>query len=192
MEPFVNLSFFNPRIILDIRYATENNFTGIPIYDKPLCFLRLSVAKKLDRIQNKIEKKGIGLKVYDGYRPQSCQKILWNYCSDKKYVKDPNIGSNHNRGAAIDLTLIDLHTQQEWIMPTEFDTFSEKSHRDCFDLPQIAIDNRQFLEDLMVEEEFIPLPTEWWHFDDKNWNQYPLEDLSFDEIQKCHLDNCFT
>lgn len=175
----VNITSVNPRIITDIRYATSNNFTGQVLYSHALCFLRKEVALKLSRIHDKFEQQGLGIKVFDGYRPRSVQYILWDLVSDRRFIADPKVGSKHNRGAAVDVTLVDSKGN-ELIMPTPFDDFTEKAFSDCMDLPEEAIANRTLLHQAMREGGFLPLPTEWWHFDDCDWQNYPLEDLSFD------------
>lgn len=186
----------NPAIRTDIRYATTNNFTGKPVYPSARCYVRKSVAQKLDRIQKKLEQQGLGLKIWDGYRPFSVQEIFWDICPDARYVGQPvkalNLdgteemikGSKHNRGSAIDLTIVDLKTGNEVKMPSEFDDFSEKAHRDYSKMDAEAAKNCKLLEDLMKQEGFIPLDTEWWHFDDENWQQCPLLDVTFDQLEQ--------
>jgi D-alanyl-D-alanine dipeptidase len=180
---FVDLSEFDPTIVLDIRYATTNNFTGIVLYSSSKCFLREKVAQKLQCIHKKLGKTGLGIKIYDAYRPLSVQRKLFEIYPDTNYVAHPDRGSKHNRGAALDVTLVD-EQGEELLMPTPFDTFDKKSHRECYDLPQEAIANRQLLEDAMQEYNFSPHPREWWHFDDEEWEHYPIEDLSFEELEK--------
>lgn len=172
----------HPRILLDIRYATDHNFMKKKLYSTPRCFLRKSVADKLARIQDDLEKKGLGLKIFDGYRPLSVQKMLWELLPDPRYVADPQKGSCHNRGAAVDLTLVD-EKGNPLEMPTDYDDFTFRAHRDCLDLPEQVIKNRDALQEIMLKEGFIPLATEWWHFDDENWQHFPLEDRSFEELE---------
>jgi D-alanyl-D-alanine dipeptidase len=106
---------------------------------------------------------------------------MWQIVPDERYVGNPARGSRHNRGAAVDLTLVD-RSGKELTMPTTFDDFTERASRSYEDLPADVIKNRQTLEAAMVKAGFIPLPTEWWHFDGKNWQQYPVRDISFDAI----------
>lgn len=186
----------NPAIRTDIRYATTNNFTGKQVYPSARCYVRKSVAEKLNRIQKKFEPLGLGLKIWDGYRPFSVQKIFWGIYPDARYVGKPKSvllidgteemieGSKHNRGSAVDLTLVDLKTGNEVKMPSEFDDFSEKAHRDYSKMDPEAAKNCKLLEDLMKQEGFIPLDTEWWHFDDENWQQCPLLDVTFDQLEQ--------
>ncbi len=179
----VDLQTINPHILIDIRYATPNNFTGRPVYSRAKCYLRRKVALKLDVIQKRLEKIGLGLKVFDGYRPFSVQKVFWDYCPDERFVSPPEIGSHHNRGAAVDLTLVDKEGE-ELKMPTQFDDFTLKAHRDYERLPKEVIHNRILLESVMQEQGFIPTPTEWWHFDDADGETYPIEDISLDDLGK--------
>ena len=178
---FVDIETLNPRICVDVRYATSNNFTGRVLYARPKCYLRRPVAQKIDAIHKKLEARSLGLKIFDGYRPLSVQKIFWSLLPDARYVAPPDIGSKHNRGAAVDVTLVDA-ARCELLMPTPFDDFTEKAHRDCLDLPAQAIANRRLLEEAMGEFGFIPLPTEWWHFDDADWERYPVEDIPLDVL----------
>lgn len=178
---FVNMATHDPRIVVDVRYATTNNFTGKAVYSHPICFLRKTVAEKLKNIQTRLERMSLGLKIYDGYRPQAVQFIFWNLVSDRRFIADPVVGSKHSRGAAVDVTLID-HKGRELVMPTSFDDFTEKAFSDCLELPVEAIHNRTLLHQLMQEGGFLILPTEWWHFDDCDWQKYPLEDISFAEL----------
>jgi D-alanyl-D-alanine dipeptidase len=173
---FVNIEAIDPNIITDIRYATDNNFVGKAVYSHPVCFLRKEVAEKLSRVQKSLEKQKLGLKIYDGYRPRSVQYLFWEFLPDNRFVADPRIGSKHNRGAAVDVTLVD-EFGKELLMPTLFDSFSEKAFSNCMDLPELAIRNRTILHEAMKSGGFLILPTEWWHFDDSDWELYPLEDI---------------
>lgn len=171
----VDIRDVNPNIRLDIRYATPNNFTGVAVYDQPLCLLRPEVARRLDRVQRDLESRGLGLKVYDCYRPLSIQKKFWSLVPDERYVANPAKGSRHNRGAAVDLTLVDARGR-ELPMPTGYDDFTPRAHRDFKDLPAEAIRNRELLEQVMQSHGFEPLPSEWWHFDAQGWERYPVMD----------------
>lgn len=178
---FVDIRSINPRIALDIRYATRNNFVKETLYPQARCILRASTAQQLSQVQTDLEKRGLGLKVYDCYRPLSVQKRLWQIKPDERYVANPANGSRHNRGAAVDLTLVD-RTGKELLMPTEFDDFTERASRSYNDLPAEAIKNRQLLEDAMVRAGFIPLSTEWWHFDGKGWQNFSVRDVAFGAV----------
>ena len=175
-EPrLLNIKDVAPGIVVDMRYATADNFTGKVLYPAAECLLCEPAAKRLANVQMKLKARGLGLKVWDCYRPVSVQKKLWDIMPDPRYVADPKSGSRHNRGASVDLTLVDSHGH-ELSMPTAFDEFSEKAHRSYADLPPDALRNRQILQDVMEAEGFVGLPTEWWHFDDPSWSQFALRD----------------
>ncbi|HEY6563504.1 MAG TPA: D-alanyl-D-alanine dipeptidase [Pirellulaceae bacterium] len=169
----VDLSQFDPTLVIDARYATDQNVTGKPLYPRNALFLERSAAERLRRVQSSLRRQGLGLKVLDAYRPLSVQKKLWAVKPDPRYVADPAQGSRHNRGAAVDVTLVDAKGR-ELPMPTQFDDFSDKAHRDYQDLPPEVIHHRELLEQAMRAEQFEPLPTEWWHFDAPGWEQFPV------------------
>lgn len=173
----VELKHAIPTLALDIRYATTNNFTGQQLYPHARCFLRREPAKRLRDVQTELAKFGLGLKIFDGYRPLSVQRKMWEVFPQPGYVADPKKGSRHNRGAAVDVTLIQLTDGQELRMPTPYDDFTERAHRDFMQLPDEVIRNRQLLEDVMTRNGFVGLPTEWWHFDYGDWRKYPLLDV---------------
>ena len=174
-ERLVNIETLIPGIRLDIQYATVNNFTQRKLYPIARCYLRKRVAERLAEVQQELRAQGLGLKVFDCYRPLSIQKQLWALLPDERYVIDPRKGSRHNRGAAVDVTLIDVKGN-ELEMPTPYDEFSERAHRDYLLLPANAIRNRDLLERVMTRHDFQGLPTEWWHFDAQGWEQYPILD----------------
>lgn len=171
----------NPGIRLDIRYATTNNFVKRKLYPVARCVLRGTAARRLARVQDDLEKKGLGLKVYDCYRPLSVQKLMWQAVPNPRYLANPAKGSRHNRGAAVDLTLVDRNGK-ELEMPTEFDNFTARAHRNYNGASDRAKKNRQLLEDAMKKYGFIPISNEWWHFDAPDWNKYAILDIPFGEI----------
>ena len=180
-NPLVDIQKINPRIRVEIRYATPQNFMKEILYPEARCLLRREVAVKIDRIQTRLEMQGLGLKIFDGYRPLSVQKKMWAKFPLDGYVANPAKGSNHNRGAAVDLTLVDREGL-ELSMPSEYDEFSERAHRDYAGGTQAQRNNRQTLEEAMAREGFIGLRTEWWHFDDADAKSYPLLDFSFSNV----------
>lgn len=180
---FVDVEKFCPNIVLDVIYATPNNFTKEILYPTAKCFLRKPVAQRLLKVQQELEGMGLGLKVFDGYRPFRVTVKFWNLIQDIRYVADPKLGSKHNRGAAVDVTLIDF-TGKELEMPTPIDEMTERAHRDYDKVSKKALQHRELLEEMMVKHGFIPLPTEWWHFDDKDWEKYPIEDICLLELAK--------
>ncbi len=170
-------------LVLDMRYATTNNFTGKQVYPSARCYLRQDIAARLVKVQQALRSKGLGLKVYDCYRPFSVQEQFWRIMPDNRYVLEPVRkdgvilkSSRHNCGAAVDVTLVDAKGR-ELPMPTEFDDFTDKAHRDSTKASPEARKNSRLLEAAMVAQGFDPLPTEWWHFDGPGWKNYPPLDL---------------
>jgi D-alanyl-D-alanine dipeptidase len=139
------------------------------------------VALKVHEIQRELEYQGFGLKIWDAYRPLPIQHILWSHVPDERYVADPQKGSSHNRGAAIDLTLVDAQGR-ELPMPTLFDDFTERAHLAYEDLPQEILAHRELLISVMVRGGFTPIPTEWWHFNDNLAEHYSILSISFEEL----------
>jgi len=171
-----------PSIVLDIRYATTNNFTGQKLYPVARCYLRCEAALNLKSVQQELRGMGLGLKVFDGYRPLSVQKKMWAIFPEPGYVADPAKGSRHNRGAAVDVTLI-RRDGAELPMRTPFDDFTEKAHRNYLDLPAEVIKNRDLLEQVMEKHHFRGLNTEWWHFDLNHAKQYDILDIDYSQIK---------
>ena len=177
----VDIKKVNPRIIVDMKYATEDNFTKKKLYDSNTCFLRKSTAVKLDAVQKELERMDLGLKVWDCYRPLGVQRILWAILPDERYVADPKTGSRHNRASAVDVTLVDSQGK-ELQMPTGFDDFSPRADHQFQDVPDQAIRNRGLLKSLMEKAGFIALPEEWWHYDDDKWMKFDLMDIPFQDL----------
>ena len=166
-------------LVIDLRYATEDNFTGQRVYpDAAQALLSLETALKLKKANERFEKDGYRIKIWDGYRPKSVQEIFWDLVPDPRYVADPAKGSSHNRGASVDVTLIDS-LGKELEMPTAYDDFSEKASRDYQGSTEIARENVTYLTEIMEESGFTGLSSEWWHFDDMSRN-YPLLDVDFE------------
>jgi len=170
----VDITTINSTILVDLRYATTNNFTKQKIYDSAICLVHKDAAQALHSVQKELAKRQLGIKIWDGYRPLSAQKKLWVLCPDSKYVCPPEKGARHTRGTAVDVTLVDLHTNQELLMPTEFDNFTQKAWSDNRELPEVVLNNRRLLHTVMVKHGFTSLKTEWWHFDLNNWQNYPV------------------
>ncbi|MDP3467146.1 MAG: M15 family metallopeptidase [Daejeonella sp.] len=171
-----------PDIILDIRYAGKNNFTKQAVYKQARAFARLPVVEALKNVQNELKKSGLGLKIFDGYRPYSVTVKFFAIASDKSFVANPKDGSRHNRGCAIDLTLIDLKTGKELEMPTPYDSFAPEAASDYTDLPSNVIKNRELLRSAMEKQGFRVLKNEWWHFDFIGWKSYELMDIPFEDL----------
>lgn len=180
-DRLIDIRTVNTKIVLDIRYATTNNFLKQKLYPVARCVLRGAATRRLSQVQTELSKKGLGLKAYDCYRPLSVQQQMWKVRPDSRYVANPAKGSRHNRGAAVDVTLVDRNGK-ELEMPTGFDNFTERSYRDYNGGSAQSRQNRQVLEDVMKKYGFIPLDTEWWHFDAPGWDNYAILDVSFGEI----------
>jgi D-alanyl-D-alanine dipeptidase len=172
----------NPHIRVELRYATPDNFMKEILYPYfAACLLRREAVESLSRVQTALEARGLGLKIYDAYRPLSVQKKMWAKFPVEGYVANPAKGSNHNRGAAVDLTLVDLETGKELPMPSAYDEFTERAHRDYAGGTPEQTKNRRILEEAMQKENFKGISTEWWHFDYKDAKSYPVLDISFEE-----------
>lgn len=169
-------------VVLDIRYATANNFTGEVIYKSSKAFARKPVAEALKLIQDSLASLNLGLKIYDAYRPYAATLKFYEVYPDPDFVANPKNGSRHNRGCAVDVSLVDLSTKKELEMPTTFDDFSEKAHSDYSDLPEEALKNRTVLIGIMTHFGFTGIQSEWWHYDFKEWEDFQLMDLSFEEL----------
>ncbi len=178
----VDLELMIPDIVLDIRYATLNNFTHQVIYTQPKAYVRKPVADALVKIQSALKSQGLGLKIFDAYRPYAATVKFYDVYPDTNFVAAPWKGSVHNRGCAVDLTLIDLASKKELEMPTPFDDFTEKASHTFMDLPESAIENRELLRKIMVENGFETYTYEWWHYNYQDWANYKLMDISFEDI----------
>jgi D-alanyl-D-alanine dipeptidase len=185
VDDLVDIKEINPHIIVDMKYAAEDNFVKTKLYDSNTCFLRRSTASKLDTVQRKLEGMNLGLKVWDCYRPLAVQKILWAILPNERYVANPEKGSRHNRASAVDVTLVDLQGN-ELQMPTGFDDFSPRAHRQYQDIPEGVFRNRTLLEGMMKKAGFIPLPEEWWHYDDEKWMEFDILNVPFEKLFKHH------
>ncbi|HQS06953.1 MAG: D-alanyl-D-alanine dipeptidase [Sphingobacteriales bacterium 17-39-43] len=171
-----------PDIKLEIRYAGKNNFAKQAVYKQARAFARLPVVEALKNVQNELKKSGFGLKIFDGYRPYSVTVKFFAIASDKSFVANPKDGSRHNRGCAIDLTLIDLKTGKELEMPTPYDSFAAEAASDFMNLPANVIQNRELLRNTMEKHGFRVLNNEWWHFDFIGWKNYELMDIPFEDL----------
>ena len=175
VPPLVDIGARAPELLLDIRYATADNFLGRAVYDTARCLLAADAADRLLAAEAALREQGYRLVVWDCYRPRSVQYAMWEILPDPTYVADPATGSRHNRGMAVDVGLRALDGS-EVALPTDHDDFSPRAHRDAADLPAEAIANRGRLERTMTAAGWIPLASEWWHFDAPGWEQNPLRD----------------
>lgn len=178
----VALETVQPPCLPEVRYATRHNFTGEILYPLPRLFLHRDAARALRRVQRDLQKRGLGLKVWDAYRPLAVQQKMWNLIRDERYVSNPaqNKG-RHTRGTAVDVTLVDK-LGRELPMPSDFDDFSERAHRDYRGGTAEQRRHRQLLADVMQRHGFVGFPTEWWHFDLANWEDYPPLDIPIDAL----------
>lgn len=181
-KELVELKKYIPGIKLDIRYATKNNFTEQAVYKQARAFARRPVAEALKSVQSELKKSGLGLKVFDGYRPYTVTVRFFAIASNKSFIANPKDGSRHNRGCAIDLTLIDLKTGKELAMPTPYDSFAPEAASDFKDLPEEVLKNRELLRTVMEKNNFRVLNNEWWHFDFIGWRNFELMDIPFEAL----------
>ncbi len=160
---FVNLNDYSQDFILDMKYATSDNFLKTKVYDCASCYLRLKTINSLIEANKKFQRKGYRIKLFDCYRPLSVQKKMWEIVSDPNYVANPSRGSIHNRGGAVDITLVD-EDGKELDMGTSFDFFGPESAHDYQNLSKEALKNRKFLKRIMLRYNFESFDSEWWHY----------------------------
>lgn len=172
-----------PGIVLDIRYATNNNFTGERIYTLAKAYARKPVAEALKRIQADLKTKGLGVKIFDSYRPYRATVKFYEVYRDTTYVASPYRGSRHNRGCALDLTLINLASKEELKMPTEYDSFTKAAWPSTPVADPLIKKNRQTLIDAMQKHGFRVNSSEWWHFDFVGWKKFDVLDIEFEELE---------
>ncbi|MGQ0709474.1 MAG: D-alanyl-D-alanine dipeptidase [Rhodoferax sp.] len=161
-------------VVLDLRYASTHNIVGRPLYARPVCLLHRDAAAALLRASHAAQRQGWRLKIFDAFRPQEAQQLLWEHASDKAFVADPRLGSNHTRGVAVDLTLVDAASTQELDMGTGFDDMTPQSHHFRGDVPLPAQQHREALRCLMEDAGFEHLAHEWWHYALPAAHSYPL------------------
>jgi len=181
-KQLIDLKKFIPGIVLDIRYATANNFTKNVVYEESAAFLRKPAAEALKKVQGELLKDGYGLKIYDAYRPYSATVKFWDLIKNSTYVATPQRGSRHNRGCAVDLSIIDIKTGKEIEMPTEFDNFTEKAAANYKPVSSAAENNRALLQRLMTKNGFVIYDGEWWHFDYSAWKNFDILDIPFSKL----------
>lgn len=168
----------------DIRYATGNNFVGEVIYPTADAFARKEAANALQKANVIFGEKGLAIKIFDAYRPYAATVKFYELVKDTTYVASPYCGSRHNRGCAIDLTLVDIESGKALKMPTTYDDFTEKAHPNFMELEEEQLKNRALLIEVMENVGFKVYAYEWWHFDFVAWEEYPLMNLSFEELKQ--------
>ena len=181
-KKLVALKKLIPGLHLDLRYATPNNFTKQVLYRHPVAYLRTAPAEALKQVEDELNKKGLALKLYDAFRPFSVTCKIWHLVPDKRYAANPMKGSNHNRGLAVDLTIIDIRTGKELDMGTPFDNFTDTAHHSFTALPAQVLANRRLLKSVMRKFGFGIVPDEWWHYQWPNNKGYEVIDLDFDDL----------
>jgi D-alanyl-D-alanine dipeptidase len=177
----VELTKLDPSIKLDIHYASNNNFLGTPLYTEARAFMERPAAEALVRANRSLHEQGLGLLVFDAYRPWFVTKIFWDAtpAEDHSYLANPADGSRHNRGCAVDLTIYDLKTGKPISMPSSYDEFSVRAHPDYKGGTAEQTAHRELLRKTMEAAGFTVYDTEWWHFDYKEWKQYPIVNVPF-------------
>ena len=180
---FVLLSKHLPGLLVERPYETANNTFKTRLYDDSYCFLRRGTAKKLAKAAELLRAQGLKLKVWDAYRPLSVQRKMWKITPDKRYVAPPSGGSKHNRGAAVDVTLVTADGG-EVEMPTGYDEFSRRAHHSYRGGTAESRHNREILKQAMLKAGFRPLSTEWWHWEDRDWRRYGVCDKTAEQIMR--------
>jgi D-alanyl-D-alanine dipeptidase len=181
----MELHALSPDIVYDLRYAGTHNFTGQRLYSQSTrTFMRLLPARALAAVQDSLHRLGFGLKIFDAYRPHAATRLMWDLVHDERYVANPAKGSGHNRGLAVDLTLVDRRSGKDLDMGTGFDNFTDTAHADFSQLPEAVLANRRLLRSVMEAKGFTVLPTEWWHFYWPNDRNYDVLDLDFKKLDR--------
>jgi D-alanyl-D-alanine dipeptidase len=185
LKKMVELRTTMPAIQYELRYASLNNFMHQQLYKKgDATYLRLPVVNALAKVQQELNEKGLTLKIWDAYRPYRVTVKMWELIKDDRYVADPKKGSAHNRGTAVDLTIVDLKNGKELNMGTSFDNFSDTAHQGFTQLPEEILQNRLLLKTTMEKYGFIALSTEWWHYYWNKANDYEVLDIDFKKLKK--------
>ncbi|MBM3445770.1 MAG: M15 family metallopeptidase [Bacteroidetes bacterium] len=185
-DQLIELKEIIPYLRYDLKYASNQNFTGKRVYPKNTqsSYLVKEAAQSLKNIAKELEAKNLGLLIWDAYRPYRATVKFWKMIHDERYVANPAKGSGHNRGIAVDLTLYEISTGELLEMPTGFDNFSDTAHHDFMLLAEKKIMNRQLLKNTMEKHGFKSLETEWWHYAWPNDRNYPIMNISFKRLNK--------
>lgn len=175
---FVNIAKFSSNIILDMKYATTNNFLKEKVYDCATCLLRVKTIKSLLKANEDFIKKGYKIKIFDCYRPLDVQKKMWEIVPNANYVANPKKGSIHNRGGAVDLTIVDLNGNVV-DMGTDFDFFGPESSHFYTKLDSKILENRNLLKKIMLQNGFESFDSEWWHYNSKGAKKQPISNYKW-------------
>lgn len=181
----VRLDKYIPGIEVDLRYAGTSNFMKLQLYPSHAhAWLQKEAADSLRKVVEELRSLGLTLKIFDSYRPWSVTNMMWEKVKDERYAADPKKGSNHNRGIAVDLTLVSMKNNKELDMGTGFDNFTDSAHHDFNNLPADVIYRRSILKTTMQKHGFKALDTEWWHYSLSNGKNYPILNIGLDELEK--------
>lgn len=185
----IELKTLIPGLKYDLRYATRNNFMKMRMYPANTrhTFMRLPAARALAKVQAELSTQGYGLKVWDAYRPYSVTEQFWELVKDERYVANPSKASGHNRGLAIDITVIELATGRELDMGTDFDNFTDTAHHTFTKLDQQVLKNRKLLRDVMERNGFTAFESEWWHYSFPNTLNYEPLDIPFRRLNQLRI-----
>ena len=175
----VPIAAVDDTILIDLRYATADNFTGRPVYPHAVCLLRPATAAKLAAANTELKTYGYRLKIWDAYRPSAVQHAFWQLVPDERYVAHPDKSSRHTRGGAVDVTLVDA-AGVELVMPSAFDDFSPRASRHSPAMSAEAARNLALLTDVMLRHGFTAIDSEWWHLEDNDAAAFDLLDIPFE------------
>jgi D-alanyl-D-alanine dipeptidase len=176
---FVRLADFSDDFVYDMRYATDNNFLKAQVYDCAECYTRVKTVKALLKANSEFITNGVRIKFFDCYRPNDVQYKMWKIVPNPQYVANPVKGSIHNKGGAVDITLVTLDGEP-LDMGTDFDFFGKRAYHDNFDLPQEILDNRKLLKETMEKHGFWSTRTEWWHYNLQGASKYPIANFKWE------------
>ena len=182
----VELKTMIPGIQYELRYATINNFMNRLMYPAGTntTFLRVPAVKALQKVQRELNEKGYGLKIFDAYRPYAVTVKFWELVKDERYVANPSKGSGHNRGIAVDLTIVNLQSGKPLEMGTGFDNFSDSAHHTFTHLSEEILQNRQLLKTTMAKYGFNAYNDEWWHYSFADGAKFEILDIDFKKMNK--------
>ena len=182
-KEIIDLVRYIPGLAMDMKYIGTDHFLQTSLYDSmAMPYARKPLATALATVQAELNEQGLGLKIWDAYRPYQVTQQIWKKVPDNRYAADPATGSAHNRGMAIDLTLIHLNDQQELDMGTRFDHFSDTAHHDFNNLPTQIKANRNLLKSVMMKHGFVALNSEWWHYHFQPAKEFEILDISFKDL----------